>query len=226
MKTKGSLRRISEEMSGKIYEYARLNVNREKPREELAHELRQRFGVKSPSLQTLMRMISKARNKPPTDLDNPWTIGCCIKYKIPSDIISSLIEVKRASDNFGGLNITNDLTPQIQKAYAKANKELKNSPTIRQARWFARLYQSLDAVIEEKGLPPPKKLAYHFIVAAQYAQKEQISEMLNREYPDTSDLDKLYFIDKELDTLEGLLINHFTPEDLASYRQWKKEGEK
>lgn len=231
MKTKGSLRRILDETRNIIDINAIAKENQLKSREVLAEELVEKLGDKSPSLETLKKLISQARNHPPDKLDTPWTIGACLKYDIPDFAIPMLIEIQRRTKAGTPLNIP-QANPQKQKAIDNANKQGEREPTIRQARWFARLYHSLEMVIEETKLnkPPIWKQGIHFIIASQYAERERVSEMLGKDYPDTSELDKLYFINKDLDIVEGMLINSFPPDAREFYQREIKgkvrDGEK
>ncbi len=115
MKVKGSLRRISDKMRGQIFEYALKEENRTKSRSILAGELEAKFGDKSPSLDTLMKLISQARNHAPLELDKPWSLGSFVECEIPPDLVPLVMAL-----DFG-------LQGQGQRL------------TIRQAKWIVRL---------------------------------------------------------------------------------------
>ena len=147
------------------------------PRRALAvrlQELIERMGEVSPTEDTLVRMISEARNKQPSELEKPWSIGACAYYNIPPDIIPILIK--------------------IQKLKALENKE--GSPgeiTVRESRWIVRLYPAVEPLISKSAFDDDRKLLWLLFIAGSYAQRERVSEQMNEQYPNTSDLDRLYF---------------------------------
>ena len=89
MKTKGSLRRISPELYGKIQSYVLAEENRATTRSKLAEELETHLGKGSPSYETLLKLISRIRNYT-SPLENPWHIGLMreSKYSIPPDTVT------------------------------------------------------------------------------------------------------------------------------------------
>ena len=147
------------------------------PRRALAvrlQELIERMGEVSPTEDTLARMISEARNKQPSELEKPWSIGACAYHNISSDIIPILIK--------------------IQKLRAAEDKE--GSPgeiTIREARWIARLYPAAEPLIGKLALGDDRGVLWLLFIAGSYVQRERVSEQMNEQYPNTSDLDRLYF---------------------------------
>jgi hypothetical protein len=151
------------------------------PRRALAvrlQELIERMGEVSPTEDTLARMISEARNKQPNELEKPWSIGACAQYNIPSDVIPVLIK--------------------IQKLKAVEDKEGSlGEITIREARWIARLYPAAEPLISKLAFGDDRRLLWLLFIADNYAQRERVSEQINEQYPNTSDLDRLYFASED-----------------------------
>jgi hypothetical protein len=147
------------------------------PRRALAvrlQELIERMGEVSPTEDTLARMISEARNKQPSELEKPWSIGACAQYNIQPDIIPILIK--------------------IQKLKAVENEAGSlGEITIREARWIARLYPVAEQLINKLDFYDDRRLLWLLFIASSYVQRERVSEQINEQYPNTSDLDRLYF---------------------------------
>ena len=158
------------------------------------------------AIRKALQELNKPLNSP---LDNPWSIGACLKYDIPGDMIPCLVKVKQI---FEGTNIK--FPPSF-------------SLTIRLARWFSRLFPSIEKLIQAKkpDCSEMKNLGYHFLIAEQYAGLERLSAQLGRDCPDTSDLD---IIIQDLDINLGFL-SVFIPDLTGDYRQFKerqRDGEK
>jgi len=147
------------------------------PRRALAvrlQELIERMGEVSPTEDTLARMISEARNKQPSEMEKLWSIGACAQYNIPPDIIPILIK--------------------IQKLKAVEDEESSlGEITIREARWIARLYPAAEPSISKLAFGDDRRLLWLLFIASGYVQRERVSEQINEQYPNTSDLDVLYF---------------------------------
>jgi len=147
------------------------------PRRALAvrlNELIDRMGEVSPTEDTLARMISEARNKQPSELEKPWSIGACAYYNIPQYITPILIRIQKL----------------------KAAEDEDGSPgiiTIREARWIARLYPAAEPLISKLAVGDGGGLLWLLFIASGYVQRERVSEQMNEQYPNTSDLDRLYF---------------------------------
>ena len=75
----------------------------------------------NPLMRTYQSKILEIKDylKKSDPLDKPWTIGACEKYGIPGDMIPHLIELQKLDRE----------PPQLPPL------------TIRQARWFSRLYR-------------------------------------------------------------------------------------
>ncbi len=146
------------------------------PRRALAVRLRdliEKMGEIPPTEDTLARMISEARNQQPSELDQPWSIGACAQYSIPADIIPVLMKMKknRAPEDKGDLG----------------------EITIREARWLARLFPAAESLVNKTFIDEDGQLWLLSLIVSCYAERERVSEQMNEQYPDTSELDKLYF---------------------------------
>ncbi len=173
---------ISNEVRQLIISQA-IHDSKNMPRRALAvrlQDLIEKMGEISPSEETLMRMISQARNQQPSELDQPWSIGACEQYNIPPDIIPVLVRMQqfRARSEF---------------------KVLQQELTIREARWFARLHPVVET-LTRKQFPydPEARLQFLPLIVSCYVQRERVSELMNEQYPDTSELDRIYFINEDL----------------------------
>jgi hypothetical protein len=207
LKTKGSLRRISPDTRAQIYEAA--IKDRKIPRGKLAEELAEKLGKASPSIDTLEKEISKARNHLPSDEEQPWSIGTCLKYGIPSDIIPVLIRLQE---------------------WVYSNEDLPfGTLSIRKAKWYALLFPVLAPMLKTTDVKPYEQLLKLVIVIEQYDQREQIAELMSKEYADTSDLDDSNFTKGILST-DVLLVN-WANTQLESSRvrgirhQWPKDAD-
>ena len=147
------------------------------PRRALAvrlHDLIERMGEISPTEDTLARMISEARNKQPSELDQPWSIGACSQYNILPDIIPTLIRLQK-----------------LKAVYDEG--ESTGKITIREAQWVARLYPVAEPVIDRLFKNEEGSLWWLSLIVNGYVQRERVSEQMSEQYPNTSDLDRLYF---------------------------------
>lgn len=111
------------------------------------------------------------KNFEPSELDKPFTIGCCEAYDIPSEIIPVLMEWEPTE-----------------------NEKL----TIREARWAAKLYAVArkflyPSHIKDKGYAYQMFLVNFSAVTSMYAYTERLAELKGDEYPDTTILDNTHF---------------------------------
>lgn len=70
----------------------------DKPRQALAADVRdtiERMGEVAPSEETLIKMISDARNKEPNPLDNIWHMGTLNDYPLLMEAIPSVLKVQQ-----------------------------------------------------------------------------------------------------------------------------------
>lgn len=117
--------------------------------------------------------------------DKTWTIGACVKCDIPADIIPLLILSRIAGIKTG------------------------NFLTVRTAQWIAKLYPlALETkTIQAKYANNTAQLVLFLLaVAEQYAKKERVAEMMKEPFPDTQELDELYFLDGNADVHKGFLV--------------------
>jgi len=152
------------------------------PRRALAvrlQDLIERMGEISPTEDTLARMISEARNKQPSELEEPWCIGACAYYNISTDMIPVLIKIQKLKAEYGN------------------EEEMSKILTLREARWIARLYHVAKPLISELPDVEENELLWLDFIASSYVQRERVSEQMNEQYPDTTDLDKLYFYSED-----------------------------
>ena len=151
---------------------------RSMPRWPLAARLKdliEKMGYKSPSDETLVKMISEARNKQPREVEKPWSIGACSYYNIPHDMIPVLIKTQKLKAEYGD------------------NEDVSTVLTVREAQWIARLYHVAEPLIRELPDASESALLWLDFIASSYVQRERVSEQMNEQYPDTTDLDRLYF---------------------------------
>jgi hypothetical protein len=137
------------------------------------------MGEISPTEDTLARLISEARNKQPSELDQPWSIGANTQHNIPPDVIPILISIQR---------------------FCKTNQR-KDSPgeiTIREARWFARLCPVAEPIVNKLLTDEYSRLWLLSLVINCYVQRERVSEQMNEQHPNTSDLDRLFFANEDV----------------------------
>ena len=169
--------KISKEVRQLIISQA-IHDSKTMPRRALAvrlQELIERMGEVSPTEDTLTRMISEARNKQPSELEKPWSIGACTYYNIPTDMIPVLIKIQKLKAEYGD------------------EEEMSKVLTLREARWIARLYHVAEPLISELSNVEENNLLWLDFIARSYVQRERVSEQMNEQYPDTADLDRLYF---------------------------------
>lgn len=166
----GSPRAIAQEVKDRIYDTAM--TERETSREDLAERLIQQIeqsGNVAPTVETTIKYISYARTHGFADMDEPWTVGCCHKYGIPSDIIPDLIELIR-----------------------------KETPlTIREARWFAKLKLTVYEIAKRKQ-PDASALGLTSLIAGVYARKERLSQIAGLDYANTAEIDELILVNEDL----------------------------
>ncbi len=171
------------------------------PRRALAvrlQDLIEKMGEISPTEDTLVKLISEARNQQPSDLDQPWSIGACAQYNIPSDIIPVLIS--------------------LQKLKVSSGKEVSlGQITIREAQWVARLYPAAEQLINKEIIDNDGRLWLLSIIVSGYVQRERVSEQMNEQYPNTSDLDRLYFANE--DPLSDVSLNAWWSTFPPEYQQ-------
>jgi hypothetical protein len=138
-------------------------------------EMIEKLGYEPPTDETLVKMISEARNKQPREIEKPWSIGACSYYNIPHDMIPVLIKIQKLMAEYGD------------------DEDVARVLTVREARWMARLYRVAEPLIRELPNADESGLLWLDFIANSYVQRERVSEQMNEQYPDTTDLDRLYF---------------------------------
>ena len=152
------------------------------PRRALAvrlQELIDKMGEPLPTEDTLVKMISEARNKQPSELEKMWCIGACAYYNISTDMIPILIKIQKL------------------KAAENEKEGALGEITIREARWIARLYHVAKPLISKFPDVEENELLWLDFIASSYVQRDRVSEQMNEQYPDTTDLDSLYFASED-----------------------------
>ncbi len=135
------------------------------------------MGEVSPTEDTLAKMISEARNQQPSELDEPWSIGACAQYDIPADIVPILMK--------------------IEKLRASQNKDGFGEITIREAQWVARLFPVAEPLINRIVNDDESRPWWLSLIVSSYVLREKLSEQMNEPYPNTADLDGLYFSNED-----------------------------
>jgi hypothetical protein len=141
-----------------------------------------------PKARTIYNIIKKNKDRITFDPQNGiWSIGVCEKYKIPYDSIPTLIKEQH-------LRETTNLGP--------------GDLTIREAIWLLRLYPLIMPILKKlfsKEKEDP--LIWHSMVSLasrQYSFKEQLAEVSEDSYIDTSDLDYIFFINEDRNVWQTL----------------------
>lgn len=157
---------------------------------EIHAEVERVMGSNSPGESAVQKEVTKIRRRlaemPASDLDKLWSIGALSKYKYDflPEIIPILIEAQKL---------------QMQSKY----EAVKEGLTIRHAQWIARLYpliteiyvRKYSAELDESKIPVNKEYLWMvWVIADMYAQMEKISEIVGKEYQDTTEQDKEFFI--------------------------------
>lgn len=166
-------------------------------------------------------------------IDKPWSIGACEKYNIPSDFIPILIQIQQARELM------------IQQFHIQLGQI-----SIRQAKWFVRLYPSVQSLVEKHHkvvgfaiyrlllVATKEDVKHHeiinqinkeaavfillIILVRYYALKEHISEITKEDSPDTSELDSRYFIREDIS--ETSLFDAIFVSRLTASEILKSEG--
>jgi hypothetical protein len=152
------------------------------PRDVLAEILVseiEKMGFVAPSFETLKSYISKARSHGIKAVDYPWSIGSCVDYNIPPEIIPTLIEYKDKLESIKSKDRSNERMP-------------KGHFTIRGALWLVRLMPMIKFKFPGDDRNP--FYAYLILIVDAYTREETIHEILKPGEPfDTSELDNIWF---------------------------------
>lgn len=181
MKKKGSLRRILPEIRQGIFEAA--IKDRQMPRSDLADQLSEQYGDKSPRLDSMKKLISHARNHKRSELDKPWTILSLKDYPVLPEAIPVLLQIQNSE------SITNIFT--IEDMATKKKTTANWVLSIREARWASQLYPTIRVYTEGKSQSDAASMLYKW--AGAYAHREIMSEIMGGKDIDTSYLDRRLF---------------------------------
>jgi hypothetical protein len=138
-------------------------ISSNKKREQLAEDLLEDIEKKYPSeipptLETIVKLISKYRNHGQSYLDRPWNLG--------------------ELDNLAKLNIGNFDSEAIKYIYVVTQLHRKEPiypiVTIRQSKWIARLYQIVSEIYPNNN---EKRIIYLSFASVIYAAQEIMSEI-------------------------------------------------
>lgn len=124
----------------------------EELRKVLAFELEKKIrlqGEVPPTSQTLIKMISKARNSESSPEDYPWHLDAFDKYPVPADALPLILEIQ---------------------------KHINKNLSIRLVKWLTRLYVALKGNQFLRGNELLYHL-YCYLWASMYADREKISEI-------------------------------------------------
>ena len=164
MKRKGSLRRISPEMKQQIADYVFKPENLEKDRETMANEIEALFlksGQRSPSLDTIKKMISTFRNKS-NPLDVPWHLGTLKDHPLSEYAIKMIFLLKPFAED--------------REHLFEGELQIWQVITIRDALWIAKL-SALNISLE-----------WLWDCTQEYSRQERFAEFAGTSF-DSSDID-------------------------------------
>jgi hypothetical protein len=184
--------KISNEVRRLIISQA-IHDSKNMPRRALAvrlQDLIEKMGEISPTEDTLARMISEARNQQPSEIDQLWSIGASACHEIPADIIPILVKLQK-----------------LRAGKVGALGEI----TIREAKWASLLYQAAKPITDKLFIDEEGSLWLFSLIVSAYAQRERVSEQMNEQYPKTSDFDKLYFANEDLENSQEAWWSTFPP---------------
>lgn len=154
-------------------------------RKVLAYELENKIKLKGevpPTQQTLIKLISKARNSESSPEDYPWHIDAFDKCPVPADALPVILEIQ---------------------------KHIDRNLSIRVVKWLARIYVVLKG---KQFLEGNKLFycLYCYLWASMYANRERVSE-ISKSFGtpisfDSSDLDVGLLDDNPLSLLAKPLV--------------------
>ena len=144
------------------------------PRRALAvrlQDLIEKMGAFPPTEDTLVKMISEARNQELGALDRPWSIGASREYGIQAEAISTLLQLQQL---------------------------ISRTLTIREAQWASRLFPVADRILKKALVGDEGRLWLFLVIIDVYVERERVALQMKEPYPDTADLDKLFFMNEDL----------------------------
>ena len=153
--------------------------NKDNDRNLLAHELieeiKQKFPHEiTPTVETLIKKISEARNHAPDPLNEPWHLGILDKLndyglsQFSADAIDAILKVQRwlMATNIRARDEVNKKRKKPEKLGFGIFPYLFGTLSIRQAKWIAALYRTT-------GKDPQ----YLWLVSFHYTYREIISNI-------------------------------------------------
>lgn len=165
-----------------------------------------------------------APNIGPKPEDVPWTVGSCIAYGIPGDLIPLLLEEQKHRLESRAELIALASKSGYDPEYARdvTGHEVL---TIRQAKWFCRLHPTVSELAKRLFPGEPEKQRSRLsIVSSQYARREQVAQLLDKAHPDTADIDAhLMQGDLSDEVMNDAIVDYVFPEDFK--KEYAKETE-
>lgn len=142
---------------------------------------------KPPQIEVIERLISKFRNYPETNLDNPFSLGATMEHEIPSEVIPLLLDIQLRKPDF----------------------------TIRQARWAVKLHAFFKNQHEDTGNLNPAILSHLAGIYALHEKMWEATNP--GKPLDTSRLDRLYLMQHPGESNEELIkrINEITRDEFT-----------
>jgi len=129
--------------------------------------------AQNPSLRSYEEALKVVRKKfqEKNPLDEPWTIGCCLKYDISPSVVIP-----------------------IQSHLLQYGRFL----TIRRARWYSMLHTILSPLLEKAYPGQLDRALWRFYqIASYYTRIEQVAEINGEDYPNTQLLDNTFILDQD-----------------------------
>jgi hypothetical protein len=171
--------------------------------------------------------------------DQPWSIGACKKYEIPFDKIPFLIQIQDLASDNHKITIREakwfvNLYPAVQALAKQTSENIAlifaefaiyqyiemESNDVKALTDFYSQIQSADPKAKQNAL----SIFVLYIIGSQYAHLERISDLTESGYPNTSELDNLYFIKSDISAealIDGSRIAFSTPEQKQKREQFK-----
>jgi hypothetical protein len=181
---------------------------------EIHRKVETQLGGKGPSVTYIGMQVRKLKS---LELEKPWSVGSCKKWNIPHEIIPALIIEQEHSLNIEDMTQVligkqiKDFDDRAHKDKEKVYEHIRKVSilTIRRALWFARLYSIVSSMV--KNQYPDDTLRQEQVlseVSQLYTLADQFSEIQGLEFPDTSQLDKILLIDRDIseEALKDMMI--------------------
>lgn len=147
-------------------------------------------------------------NLGPEPIDQPWTVGACIKYDIPAQFIPLLLNEQKKGLEFKTKYFDTHDNTQADKFNILL--------TVREARWFVKLYPGI-IELAKKQYPDDTQMQVNCVVvlARQYARRERVAKILGKDYPETKDIDKFLMQgDLSKEVLGDAIFDYIFPNDM------------